>query len=259
MDFIKRKKRTEGFSLIELVVYIGIFAAASVFMVGILIIFTRINLRQTAINEVNDQVYFVNNTVQRLVKDSSFIDMAAGSATSTLSLLMASSTMSPTQVYLEDGIVYLKEGSFSPIPLTDTNVTVNDFQVTKYENPGGQSLVRIYLTLSYNTLNEQAKFKRTVNTAVSRVSAATFDSSILPNADDSYDLGNASKKWKDAYFSGTVGIGTAPVSSAALKVTGDISMTTSTKGIILPSPDGNCWRLTMGDDGKTDSTVVTCP
>jgi type II secretory pathway pseudopilin PulG len=259
MNLIKKIKKKDGFSLIELVVYIGIFAAASVFMVGILIIFTRINLRQTAINEVNDQVYFVNSTVQRLVKDSSFIDMTAGSATSTLNLRMASSTLSPTKVYLENGIVYLKEGDFSPITLTDTNVTVNDFQVTKYENPGGHSLVRVYMTVSYNTSNEQAKFKRTVNTAISRVSAATFDSSILPNADDSYDIGNASKNWKDAYFSGNVGIGTAPVSSAALKSSGDISISDSDKGLILKSPGGTCYRITVLNGGNTTSTAVTCP
>lgn len=259
MKFIGKMKKKEGFSLIELVVYIGIFAAASVFMVGILIIFTRINLRQTAINEVNDQVYFVNSTVQRLVKDSSFIDMAAGSSTSTLNLVMASSTLSPTQIYLEDGVIYLREGSYDPLSITDTNVTVNDFQVTKYENPGGYSLVRIYLTVSYNTSNEQAKFKRTVNTAISRVSAATFDSSILPNADDSYDLGNASKKWKDAYFSGTVGVGTAPVSSASLKAAGDISINDSSKGLILKSPGGTCYRLTVLNGGNTSSTPVTCP
>ncbi len=257
--FKKAKKGKGGFSLIELVIYIGIFVAAAVFMVGILIIFTQINLRQTAVNEVNSQVSFVNNTVERVVRESSLIDMTAGSATSTLNLLMASSTLNPTKVYLEDNAVYLEEGSFSPIPLTDSNVTVSDFEVTKYENPGGHSLVQIYMTVSYNTSNKKAEFKRTVNTAISRVSAATFDSDVIPNADNSYDIGNASKKWKDAYFSGNVGIGTAPVSSAALKSAGDIAITTSTKGIIFTTPDGTCLRLTLTNAGNISTSSVSCP
>jgi Tfp pilus assembly protein FimT len=259
MKFIKNKKGKKGFSLIELLIYVAIFAASSVFMVGILIVFTQINLRQTAVNEVNNQVSFVKNTIQRNVRNSSIIDVPVGTSTSTLVLQMASSTLSPTTIYLEEDTVYLKEGDFSPIPLTDSNVVVDSFQVTKYENPGSYSLVQVNLTVSYNTLNEKAKFKRTINTAVGRVSAATFDSDIVPNINNSYNIGNASNKWKDAYFSGNVGIGTGPVVGASLKTSGDISISDDSKGLILTSPGGTCYRITVLDGGNTTSTAVACP
>ena len=264
-------KKQRGFSLVELLVYIGIFTAVSVFLVGIFIIFTRVNIHQTSINEVNDQISFVNNTIQRVIRESSLVSMPVGTATTTIELRMASSTLDPTRVYLEDNAIYLEEGSFSPISLTDSHVVVDNFLATEYENPGGNSIVQIYMTVSYNTSNEQAKFKRTFRTAISRASAATFDSDVLPDADDSRDIGNASQNWKDAYFSGDVGvggnigIGISPAVGISLKVigdtevTGDIFITSSTQGLIGKSPDGICHRSSFTNSGSTTSTVVDCP
>ena len=79
----------KGFSLIELLVYVAIFVMSSVFLVSMFIIFTRIHVRQSSLNEVNSQVSFVNDVIQRLVRSSSVIGTAAGAATSTLTLRMA--------------------------------------------------------------------------------------------------------------------------------------------------------------------------
>ncbi len=254
-----KNKKEQGFSLIELLVYIAIFAASSVFLVGMLIVFTQINLRQKSVNEVNDQVSFVNNTIQRVVRDSSLISMSSGVSTSTVTLRMASSSLDPTLIYLEDDTIYLKEGELTPIPLTDSNVAVDDFEAVKYSNPGSYSSLQLFLTVSYNTNNEKAEFRRAVKTAISRATAATFDSDILPNNDSSFDIGNTNKKWNDAYFAGNIGIGVAPVVSAGLKTNSDIAVSDSTKGLILKSPGGTCYRLTVLNGGNTTTTAVSCP
>lgn len=255
------KVKREGFSLIELLIYIGIFSASVVFLVGILIVFTRIHVQQTAVNEVNNQVSFVNNVIQQKVRESSLIEMDAGVATSTITLRMSSSSLDKTLIYLDttEKIIYLQEGSGSPIPLTNPNVSVEDFTATKYENPGGHAIVQVYFVIDFNTDNERAKFNRAVRTAISRVSAATFDSDVLPNANNSFDIGNSSKKWKDAYFSGNIGIGVSPQSGFRIKTTGDIAITTSTMGLILTAPNGTCFRLKIQNDGNTTSTSVACP
>ena len=249
-----------GFSLIELLIYISIFVAISVFLVSILVIFTQIHVKQSSRNEVNNQISFVNTTIQRLVRESSLVDMTSNAATSTLNLRMASSTLDPTLVYLSDNTIYLKEGSYDPLPLTDSRVTVDDFLATKYENPGGHAIVQVYLTISYSTQGIQAKFKRTIRTAISRVTAATFDSSILPNTGGTYDIGNASQSWKDAYFSGNVGIGVSPSAAWSIKATGNIGFTTSTKGIVLMAPNGtSCFRLSVTNTGVIATSSVSCP
>ena len=254
-------QRQKGFSLIELLIYIGIFAASSVFLVSILIIFTRIHVRQTSINEVNGQLSFINNTIQRLVRDSSLIDMEAGTATSTITLRMASSTLDPTSVYLDkdESIIYLSEGGNNPLPLTDTNIVVDDFSVTKYENPGGHAIVQVYVAVRYNTENPKAKFRRTLYTAISRVSAATFDSDVLPNTGNSYDMGNSTSTWRDAYFSGNIGIGVSPTASARIKSAGNIGFTSSTEGIIFVTPSGSCLKMTLTNSGNVSTSSVACP
>lgn len=250
---------TKGFSVIELLVYIGIFVASAVFLVSILIVFTQIHVKQSSVNEVNDQVSFVNSTVSRLIRGSSLVETDTGSATSTLTLRMSSSTLDQTLVYASGTILYVEEGSYDPVPITDSKVTIDSFLVTKYENPGGHALVQVDLTMSYNTENIRSKFTRTVRTAISRVSAATFDSNILPNTGGTYDIGSASYSWNDAYFSGNVGIGVSPSSAASLKATGDISFTTSTKGLILVSPGGSCYRLTIDSSLQLATSSVSCP
>lgn len=261
MNTMKDNKKEKGFSLIELLIYIGIFVASSVFLVSMLIIFTRIHLRQTSVNTVNQQISFVNNTVQRLVRESSLIDIPAGVSTSTLTLRMASSTQDKTQIYLDsnENIIYMTQGTSSPVALTDTNVEVDDFSVSKYQNPGGHDTVQVYLTMNYDTENPRSEFRRTVRTAVSRVSAATFDSDIVPNSNDSFDIGNSTQKWRDAYFSGNVGIGTAPVSSAGLKLNNDIAVSNASSGLIMTSPGGSCFRLTFNNSGNIATSSVACP
>ena len=103
-------KEEKGYSLIELLIYVAIFAGSAVFLTAILLSVTRIQTRQNSVNEVNNQISFVAGTVQQLVRDSNLIDMESGTATSTISLRMASSTLDPTLIYASGTAIYLSEG-----------------------------------------------------------------------------------------------------------------------------------------------------
>jgi len=263
----KRNRNALGFSLIELVVYIAIFSVSAVFLVSILTVITQIQVQQSSGREVSNQLSFVKDTIQRLVQSSSLVDMEAGNATSTLTLRMASSTKDTTLVYASSSILYLSEetegGTTTLTPLTDSNVTVDDFYVTKYENPNGFSVVEIDLTLSYNSTNPKAQVTKSISTGISRVSAAEFDSSVYPNADNSLDLGTALKKWKDLYVSGNLGVGVSSFNSG-YKLTvsgGDIGVRDAGDGIVLKTPDGGaCYRISITNAGAVTSTaVITCP
>lgn len=271
--FQKSKKRKEndrvfsaGFSLVELLIYVGIFAIAAVFLVSILTVVTQVQLQQTSVHEVNQQLSFVGSTIQNLVQTSDLVDMTSGIATSTIKLRMASSSIDTALVYASGTAMYLSEtsatGTTTLVPLTDSNVVVQGFSATKYENPGGFAVVQIGLTLSYNTSNPKAVATRSLKTAVSRISAAQFDSSVYPNASNSFDLGTATNNWRNAYFSGNVGIGIASFGSAYKLVTsgGDIATYDAGKGIVEKTPDGTaCYRIGLTNAGAVTSTAVTCP
>jgi hypothetical protein len=58
---------------------------------------------------------------------------------------------------------------------------------------------------------------------------------------------------------GYLGIGTM-TPKAKLEVTdGDVYVNDATKGIILKSPNGNCWRVTVDNTGNFVRTAISCP
>lgn len=255
-------KREDGVTLIELLIYAVIFGITAVFLVNILTAVTRIQLRQTSVNEVNQELSFVGTTIQRLVRQSSVIENAAGVASTTLILRMSSSTNDPTRIYVDASStgIFLTEGS-STVPLTSDKVIVSNFSVTKYENPGGFAVVQVDLTLSSNATNPLAQATRTWRGAISRISAATFDSDIIPNSNNSYNFGSATNNWKNGYFSGVVGVGTTPSQMSGVAITsgGNIGFTNSSYGLILKSSGGTCYLLTVLNGGNTTTTQTSCP
>ena len=255
----KKKKHSPGFSLIELAIYIAIFVVSAVFLTAILTAVTRVQLRQKSYNEVNHQISFVGNTIERLVQESSVIDISAGTATSSLVLRLASSSLDPTSIYSSSTAIYLQEGTSTPIALTDSKINVDNFSVTKYENPSGKAIVQVSMAFSFNTSNDKAKFNRAVQLAIARVSAASFDSDIIPNATNSYDLGNSTYNWKSAYFAGSIGVGVNTSAAAKIKSSGDIAIASSTAGLILMSPNSTCYRVTITNAGAFSTSSVSCP
>jgi len=58
---------------------------------------------------------------------------------------------------------------------------------------------------------------------------------------------------------GNVGIGTeSPAAKVQIK-DGDIYLEDVHGGIIMTSPNGTCWRVTIGDGGEFDKMIVECP
>lgn len=252
-----------GFTLVELLIYVSIFSIAAIFLVAILMAVVKIQTRQSSSNEINQQLTFVSNTIRALVQESSNVETTAGTATTTLTLRMASSSRDSTLIFSSGTAVYLTEGTSSPVMLTDSNIRVDNFRVTKYENPGALALVQVDMSFTYNSSSTATPITRSLRTGIARISAATFDSSVSPNSNNAYDLGSTSYNWRDAYFGGNVGIGTVPVSGTKLKTTGDIAFTTSSAvgsvGLVLMSTNGSCFEVGISNTGTFTTSSVSCP
>ncbi len=262
---MRRLKQEKGFSLIELLIYIAIFAVVSIFLVAILTTFTRIQVQQTASNEVNHQISFVSSVVKQMVQNSSLVDMTDGVATSTIDLRMASSSADPTLIYASGTMVYLEQGSSSPVALTNSNVNVTNFSATKYESPGGASIVQVNMSLAYNNSSPANQFSQSLQIAAARISAATFDSSIYPASSTSLDLGSAANPWGNGYFSqnlnvsGQINSGSGVSGATAMKANGNIGFSSAAQGLILMSPGGSCFLVGVNASGTLATSLVTCP
>jgi len=262
-----------GFTLLELLVFTGIFVVISVAFVLILVSMAKIQVRQSAASEVNGQSGALLQAVERYVGQSSLVEMPPNAETSTLRLRMPSASADPTIIYLDvpTGVVFVQESSSAAQPLTSSRVTVSNLSFVKRSNPPGHDSVSVSFVVSYNTPNIAQKFVQSLASSISRVSAATFDSDIRASSTNTYKIGAAAGEWQSInntiYFSGAnVGIGTASpgallhVSGGDIKITsGDIYTDTAANGLILKSPGGTCFRVTITNAGLFSTSSVTCP
>ncbi len=270
-----------GFTLMEVLIFAAIFAVSATFLVSILTSVTRIQVQQTAVNEVNQQISFVGTTIQRLVRSSSLVENPVGVSSTTLVLRMASSSLDKTYIFEDASAtgIYLLQGVTAPdlnltngntVPLTTNKVIVSNFSVTNLQDAGGLFVVQANLTLAYNTQSPQGQITKSWQSSIARISAANFDSGIFPTVPSSLDIGASGNQWNNGYFAGNVTIsGTgklgvetspSPTPGVVVKANGDIGFTASTQGIIFMAPGGNCYRVTLNANLQlATSTAVTCP
>lgn len=86
---------------------------------------------------------------------------------------------------------------------------------------------------------------------------------IKMNFVDGFDIGYRDTGGRvsvmKASRSGNVGIGTTGPNSKLQVKDGDVYVETVGSGIILHSPNGSCFRVTVNDDGSFASANITCP
>jgi prepilin-type N-terminal cleavage/methylation domain-containing protein len=253
-----------GFTLIEMIIFVAIF---SVVMAGFAAVFTNIagvQVAQSDQAEVRSQSQFLLQTVQYYVERSSAIDIPADNATTTLKLRMASSTEDPTIISLASGAVTLQVGGGAAQAITSNKISVSDLGFTARLNPGGHTSVAVAFTVNYAASNLAQKFSTALRTSVARVSAATFDSNIIPTTGNTYQLGASAGDWRSInntmFFSGSnVGIGVNPAASTPLEVSGgSIYIADSGTGIILKN-GSSCYLLTVTSGGGLATSSLACP
>jgi len=221
----------KGFSLIEIIIYLGIISIIAITFFRILGVSTRIQVSQVAANEVANQINFVMQTIQRLVRESSAVivsdnngvispdrcidasdasndeSLLLGADQPCLKLRMKDSARDPLFIWKDEetGSIKIKEGTNQESDLTTGKVldSNNKLVFRKYTNYPGHDTIEITLTLNYNSENQQAQVQRVAKTAISRVSAATFDSSLLSGDDGfggTFNIGQDAKRWANAFI-----------------------------------------------------------
>lgn len=191
----------------EVLIYTAIIGITTSAFTSIILVVTRIQNQQNSTIEVNNQLNFVLSTVQRLVRESSYVDIATGTPVNTLKLKTRDSLRDPTLIVISSGKVSLQEGASSPVYLTNDAVIADNLSFLKITSYPGHDNVQIDIALSYNTQNPQQQFSKALTSVVARASAATFDSDMVPGSDNAYDVGLSGNRWQDLNLSGTLTVG----------------------------------------------------
>ena len=228
----------KGFTLTEILLYVVILGIISGLFVAILATTTKVQLKEFAGSEVGNQLNFVLQTIQRLVRESSHIEFVGINIPETsdtefayLKLRMQDSTKDPTCISLVDdpdpsidGVIRLTQGPAGAYPndkncktttsadnLITAKVSVATtptagLQFAKLSNAPGHDAVQIDLTLTYVSSKPESQITKTLKTAVGRVSAATFDSNLIPGSGSTFDIGIGATRWKDLFLSGNLDV-----------------------------------------------------
>ncbi|MEK7554629.1 MAG: prepilin-type N-terminal cleavage/methylation domain-containing protein [Patescibacteria group bacterium] len=225
-----------GFSLIELLIYIGILAVISVLFIGILTTSTRVQVHEIALAEVGNQANFVLQTIQRLVRESSLVEEVGQDNPGTpnvfegdnndtqeieisyMKLRMEDFAKDPTCIsLLSDGIVYVMQGTGSTLDSCKSNVSISSLITNKVTvptdtdpvgltftiaaNDPARNVVDVQLTMSYLNPPPGGNYSKILQTAVGRVSAATFDSDLLSPAGlpTPHNIGAPNNPWDNLF------------------------------------------------------------
>ncbi|TSC96650.1 MAG: YapH protein [Parcubacteria group bacterium Athens0714_26] len=254
----KNKVRARGFSLTEILIYVTILAVAGTFLTGIVINSLKVQNQQTASQEVGQQLNFVLENIQRYIQSSSQVDIATSTPSTTLTLRMQDGNLDPTLIYLSDNKIFLKQGTGGAVAITSDKIVANSLNFTKIATSGGHDTVQVDLMLSYTSQSGGSSFSKSLSSAIARVNAATFDSNLIPGADNSYDIGLTSPRWRNGNFAGNVlvngnvGIGTTGP-KRKLQVAVDSTFPTlgiSNGQLFLSNSDG-LWGTYFGGDNGT--------
>ncbi len=205
MSFLKNRK---GFSLAELIIYLGILGISTGILGGMLNTITTTQVSEFNQNEVSGQLNFAIQTIQRYIRGASIIQGDSGVPSSTLVLQMPIAAQNPTTLYLQNNRIYVTQGtSGTPQVITNDKVSIDNLEFRRFAQPASKDVVQIDIAISQQS-NGGQRIARSLRSAITRVNAAAFDSDLIPNTDGSYNIGTyPSARWKDGSFSGQVSAG----------------------------------------------------
>ncbi len=147
----KEKKNQAGFTLVELLLYLGIVVFILFAASGFFFVILQSRLKNQAINEVNQQGLQISQLITHSIRNAENVNSPAGGAADpAISLDVVTSGDDPTIFDLADGVVQIKEGTGSAISLNNSRVVASDLVFENLSRPNTSGIIRFQFTLTYN-------------------------------------------------------------------------------------------------------------
>lgn len=147
-----------GFTLVEILIFIAIFALVTEGIIGVFLVVTRVQSNQVSVVDVEMQGQFLLQQIQHDVASARLVDMPVDTPTGTLKLREAAAALDPTSITASGTAVYVTQGGGSPQALTTDSVTVSGLTFTRHYNLAtssayGADSVDFSFTVTENTSN----------------------------------------------------------------------------------------------------------
>ena len=168
-------KSSAGFTLVEMLIYLAIIGTISAGFIRYSVSITDSQGKTYVAQEVQANVRTAFNVMSAHIKAANGINTGAstfGSDPGVLSLSMDDSSKSPTIINLtaDDGVLQVKEGSSTAVPITSDEVQITNLVFTNLSQSGERAHVRIQMTIAINNDGVESRiytYSKTLQTSVS--------------------------------------------------------------------------------------------
>lgn len=167
-------KRSAGFTLVETLIYIAIFAATITSLVSFSILISDANIKNYVVEEVQTNGRSAMDLIGQKIRAATDVNAGSsvfGSDPGVLSLAMADGAKNPTIIDLSqnDGILRIKEGAGSAIAITSSKIKITNLVFTDLSTGSSKKNIRVQLTAEFNNLGSDIKYNysQSFQTAVS--------------------------------------------------------------------------------------------
>ncbi len=154
------KKNKSAVTLIELSLYIGL---STIIILGSSLLLKTVmdsRSKDTTISEVEQQGNLALQTITRSIRNATLVNSPAiGATSSSLSLNTTVSGNNPTVFSLASGVISMKEGSATAIPLTGSRVTISNLLFQNLAQTGTKDNLRVSFTVTYRATSTQQQYQ----------------------------------------------------------------------------------------------------
>lgn len=141
-------EKESGFSLVETLLYVALFAAIVSALAVFLATLSASRINQQVTGEVDQQASFAFRTMTQSIRNATAINSpGAGATSSSLSINTGVASTTPTLYSLTGGVLFITEGVNPAIALTNSRVVVTDLTFSNLTKSGSKGLVSIDLNL----------------------------------------------------------------------------------------------------------------
>jgi prepilin-type N-terminal cleavage/methylation domain-containing protein len=157
MRYHRRKSASpnSGFTLLEMLIYILIIGVILVAVTGFSFQFLATRAKASALQETERNAQLAAARIAAEVREAQDLDVPGSTFSanpSTLSLILADGTKSPTIFSVSGGVLRVKQGTGAVLPLTSSKVQVSEFVIDNLSTANGKDKsVRIHIKTSFLT------------------------------------------------------------------------------------------------------------
>lgn len=146
---MKKITMQRGMSLVETLIYVAIFSIFVVGLAGFSNSLGSARLHSQVVFEVNDQGSHAIKTITQTLRNAIQVNSPTiGTGGTSLSVVTHSPASSPTVFSESGGVLYVTEGSGSPVALTNNKVVVSNIAFSNLSRPNTPPIIKIHFMLT---------------------------------------------------------------------------------------------------------------